>query len=112
VSRKVAKRTRAKDDLLFGKVPVKAAELEENRHDRSFFLCDLASLREMKMCHAKTQRRKDAKRTRAMDDLLAGKVFIEATELDEISHDRSFFLCVFASLREKKPMCHAKAQSR
>ena len=47
-----------------------------------------------------------------MDDLLAGKVFIEATELDEISHDRSFFLCVFASLREKKPMCHAKAQSR
>jgi hypothetical protein len=45
-----------------------------------------------------------------MHDLLAGKVFVEATELDEISHDRSFFLCVFASLREK--MSHAKSPGR
>jgi len=40
-----------------------------------------------------------------MDDLLFGKVFVGATELEEISHDRTFFLCVFASLREK--MSHA-----
>ena len=45
------------DDLLTGKVPVEATELEKIRHDRSFFLFDLASLREMKMCHAKSQRR-------------------------------------------------------
>ena len=44
------------DDLIIGKGPVKATELEENPHDRSFFLCDFSSLREMKMCHAKAQR--------------------------------------------------------
>jgi hypothetical protein len=30
------------DDLLFGKVPVKATELEKIPHDRSFFLCVFA----------------------------------------------------------------------
>jgi len=58
-----------------------------------------------------TQRRKIAKGTRAMDDLLFGKVFVGATELEETRHDCSFFLCVLASSREIK-MCHAKAQSR
>ena len=79
-------------------------------------MTDLSSVASSHLCVRKkqclTQSRKGAKKTRAMHDLLAGKVFIEATELDEISHDRSFFLCVFASLREKKTMCHAKAQSR
>ena len=31
-----------------------------------------------------------------MDDLVFGKVFVEATELEEIRGDRSFFRCVFA----------------
>ena len=38
-SRKVARRTRAMHDLLTGKFPVKATELEEIPHDRSFFRC-------------------------------------------------------------------------
>ena len=41
------------DDLVFGKVPVKATDLDEIRGDRSFFLCDFASLREMRTSHAK-----------------------------------------------------------
>ena len=41
---------------LFGRVPVKANELDEISHNRSFFLCDFASSREMKMCHAKALR--------------------------------------------------------
>ena len=47
-----------------------------------------------------------------MHDLLTGKFPVKATELEEIPHDRSFFRCVFASLREKKTMSHAKSQSR
>ena len=60
------------------------------------YLSSFASSRLCVKSECVTQRRKFAKRTSAMDDLVTGKVFVEATELDEISHDRSFFLCVFA----------------
>ncbi len=77
-------------------------------------MTDLSSFATSRLCvksECVTQRRKVAKKTRAMDDLLFGKVFVEATELDEIRGDRSFFLCNFSSLREMK-VSHAKAQSR
>jgi hypothetical protein len=59
--RKVAKKRRAMQGQLAGTVPVQATELEEIRHERSFFLCVLASLREIKMSHAKSQRRSETK---------------------------------------------------
>ena len=59
-----------------------------------------------------TQRRKVAKKPRAMQYQLAGTVPVQATEFQEIRHERSFSLCVFASLREKRTMSHAKAQGR
>jgi hypothetical protein len=102
--RKVAKKTRSMEARLFGRVPVKANELEKMPHDRSFFLCDFASSREMKMCHAKTLRKRGLCKASSL-----AQSPLKTTELEEMPHDRSFFLCVFASLREMK-MCHAKAQ--
>jgi hypothetical protein len=75
---------------------------------------DLSSFATSRLCvksKCLTQRRKVAKKPRAMQGQLAGTVPVQATELQEIRDERSFFLCVFASLREIK-MSHAKSQSR
>jgi hypothetical protein len=75
---------------------------------------DLSSFASWRLCvksKCLTQSRKGAKKPRAMHRQLAGTVPVQATELQEIRDERSFFLCDFASLREIK-MSHAKTQSR
>ncbi len=61
-------------------------------------MTDLSSFASSRLCvksECVTQRRKVAKKTRAMHDLLAVKFRVKATELEELPHDRSFFRCVF-----------------
>ena len=75
---------------------------------------DLSSFATSRLCvksKCLTQSRKVAKKPRAMQGQLAGTVPVQATELEEIRHERSFFLCVLASLREKN-VFHAKSRSR
>ena len=108
-SRKVAKKTRAMQGPLAGTVPEQAPS---SRRSVMRYLSSFASSRLCVKSECVTQRRKVAKGTSAWTTWSPAKSSWKPLSFRRSRPESSFFFCVFASLREKKRMSHAKSQSR